>query len=639
MRTAAALAVASLPGALLAVTALVGWSPRPGDAPSYFVPLRERTAAVLRGERSPWWNPDSGCGEPYFANPQTAVLYPPAWPALLLPATAAVGVEAGLHLALLAAGAAALALALGCGQGWAVAAGWGAALAGPSIDAVGVLNNLETLAWLPWLWWAAASGRLRWLPPLVAAAWLGAEPQLAALGMLMALTLARSRRAVLALSLGLGLVAVQAVPFLAWVAGGDRGPGSTPSARGALDLGQLPGLAFPGGGALPPDGFVAHPTLPLWALILGVAALWRCRGPARRLAGWGWALLAVAVGAGLPGGAAVWSVLSAGLVRYPARLLLVAAVVLPVAAAVAAARGRATARRSLGLGLAAAGAGVLLGVSWPAAGGQAAALVGALAGPWPGAALAGASLLVPYHLPALRLSRPQAVDVPCLASQLGPGRVWSLEPSREQLDWLRDDPDRRAAALGYGYTPLRDGRTSARSFAPLSARSTAAHLAAADAGPAGRWWLDSLGARRLVAQRRLAGFPVVCESGGVVVMDNPGAWPETAVAAALPSPGDRPLTAGAVLRVESEDADARWEVAVDAGGGLLLRLATPDPGWRWRVDGRRAVPQRGPGIVHGVAVPPGRHRVEARYLPPGLVAGAALSVLALIVTGVAWRRW
>ncbi|MGZ7030901.1 MAG: hypothetical protein ACXVIJ_02925, partial [Thermoanaerobaculia bacterium] len=49
------------------------------DHTDYFVPLRFFTAAHLRVLRLPLWNPYNASGEPWMANPQTAVFYPPAW--------------------------------------------------------------------------------------------------------------------------------------------------------------------------------------------------------------------------------------------------------------------------------------------------------------------------------------------------------------------------------------------------------------------------------------------------------------------------------------------------------------------------------------------------------------------------------
>src|SRR5204862_545007 len=49
------------------------------DHADYFEPMRIYTAQHLRVWRLPLWNPYNGSGEPWLANPQTAVFYPPAW--------------------------------------------------------------------------------------------------------------------------------------------------------------------------------------------------------------------------------------------------------------------------------------------------------------------------------------------------------------------------------------------------------------------------------------------------------------------------------------------------------------------------------------------------------------------------------
>src|SRR4026208_1765987 len=55
------------------------------DHSDYLQPLRFFTAEELRAGRLPLWNPYSGSGEPWLANPQTGVFYPPAWVFVVLP--------------------------------------------------------------------------------------------------------------------------------------------------------------------------------------------------------------------------------------------------------------------------------------------------------------------------------------------------------------------------------------------------------------------------------------------------------------------------------------------------------------------------------------------------------------------------
>src|SRR5688572_27650530 len=67
----------------------------------YFQPLRHFTAEELKEGRLPFWNPYSASGEPWLANPQTGVFYPPAWMFLLLPFATAYMLFLLFHLVLL----------------------------------------------------------------------------------------------------------------------------------------------------------------------------------------------------------------------------------------------------------------------------------------------------------------------------------------------------------------------------------------------------------------------------------------------------------------------------------------------------------------------------------------------------------
>ncbi len=625
-------AAAGIPGAALVVAALAGWVPHARDVPAYFVPLRHHTARVLAGQASPFWLDQVGCGEPFFANPQSAMLYPPAWLALLLPPEVAVGVEVGLHLALLGVGAALLARRLGAAGWWPVAAGLGAVGAGPVMDSAGVLNNLTALTWLPWAWEAALAGAVRRCAAVSALPFFAGEPQIAAVGGAVSLLLAPSRRTGGSLLLAAGITAIQAVPFAFWVAGGDRGAamGVEEAARGALTPSLLPALAFPGAGGVGPEfGFVIHPTVPAWAL-LGVALALSQAGPVRRLAVAVLVCIGAAALAGTVAGGELWTAATLGLVRYPARLLMPAAVM--AAAAGAAALNRAAWRGSAGcaLALALGGAGLLVGATFPAAAPQ--ALAAGLAGvaPWgPWTAAAGSLALAGVHAPALELRGVERHPLPCAIEQRAAARIYVVEPSRAMFSWIAGDFLPRTAALGLGYHALQDGREMARSFAPLANADLAAHLSEADRGPAGRWWLDALGADVVVSLQPIPAFPVRCAEGGVVVSANPRAWPLVAVVEGVPAAGASLVVAGDVLRHDVRRSYHRWAVRVDADRGVVLRLDAADSGWRYRVDGERVQTQRGPGILRGIPVRRGDHVVEARYRPPGIVAGAALTLVTL----------
>jgi Bacterial membrane protein YfhO len=76
--------------------------------------------------------------------------------------------------------------------------------------------------------------------------------------------------------------------------------------------------------------------------------------------------------------------------------------------------------------------------------------------------------------------------------------------------------------------------------------------------------------------------------------------------------------------------DERAEVAVRARTSSLLVLTDVYfPGWKATVDGRSADIERVDYLLRGVALPPGRHRVEFRYEPSSWRAGWILSLLGL----------
>ncbi|MGZ8829258.1 MAG: hypothetical protein ACXW2Q_02655, partial [Thermoanaerobaculia bacterium] len=75
------------------------------DHSDYFQPLRYYTAIHIRSFLLPYWNPYSASGEPWLANPQTGVFYPPMWMFIVLPFDVAYMLYLALHLLILAWGA------------------------------------------------------------------------------------------------------------------------------------------------------------------------------------------------------------------------------------------------------------------------------------------------------------------------------------------------------------------------------------------------------------------------------------------------------------------------------------------------------------------------------------------------------
>lgn len=66
----------------------------------YYFPSRVFFHDSLRAGFVPWWNPWTGCGRPFAADPQSALWYPTTWLFALLPPVAAYGASLWLHYGL-----------------------------------------------------------------------------------------------------------------------------------------------------------------------------------------------------------------------------------------------------------------------------------------------------------------------------------------------------------------------------------------------------------------------------------------------------------------------------------------------------------------------------------------------------------
>lgn len=148
-----------------------------GDTFLYFYPYWEAAAAALRAGRVPLWNPQLFMGAPFLANSQVGFFYPLNWPLwLLLPVPYAVSATILLHLFIAGAGTYRLgrrALALSR-PGSLLAAGL-FALGGYLTAQVAHVNQLQGLAWLPWILALADRGAAigHWRLLLRRGAWLG----------------------------------------------------------------------------------------------------------------------------------------------------------------------------------------------------------------------------------------------------------------------------------------------------------------------------------------------------------------------------------------------------------------------------------------------------------------------------------
>ncbi len=630
---------------LLVLAPAMGYVPAHRDLIDFFAPMRRATAEMIITGTAPWLNLANGCGEAWFANPETAVLYPPAWLHLALPVPWAMTLEIAVHLALLSLGMGLLARDLGAsryGRLVTEAAAWSA---GPVLVTVGVLNNLETLAWLPWMVLAARLDDRRSAPLLAAAtamAWLGGEPQVWAVGVALVIGVARARGpAMVGLALGVAIVAVQLIPFLVWVVEGDRGPSAAAWAlRGALAPADWGGVLAPGA-ATAGGRMVYAESLFLGAPVLVCALLggWRRK----------WVLAVVVflgILATLPeiGGGGLFLAITGGLVRYPSRFALIGLVaLLPFVG-----KGADEWLAGKGTWLAAAVSVVTLVVCamgshpwrWWLAGIPAALMLVAAFTPsmkrFRGAVLivgiagmitAGLSLLDLRPVHDLRASAPtwpEATDG---------GRVYTPAPAADVMRWL-------ATGLGarrlwpVGYLNLDDGLTLARTDAPVANGRLAEHLAITDEGPSRRWWLDVLGARWVIlpaAEALPKAMEEVRQKGGMRLLRNLDALQLVSLAECPPDTQE-PWRQGGEVTVLELDANRCTATTIAQQGGWLWVSLAPVEGWRWRLDGVEVNLEQGPGIVQYLEVPAGRHRLEGRYQPPGLLPGALVSAAAVLRT-------
>jgi hypothetical protein len=94
-----------------------------------------------------------------------------------------------------------------------------------------------------------------------------------------------------------------------------------------------------------------------------------------------------------------------------------------------------------------------------------------------------------------------------------------------------------------------------------------------------------------------------------------------------------PSTAGAaLLRRPSPEHIA---VEVNAATDAVLEVGEHyDAGWRVRVDGKPAAPLAVDGALLGAVVPAGRHSVELRFIPTGLIPGLVAAGVALLLLWV-----
>jgi hypothetical protein len=283
------------------------------DHTDYFQPLRWYTATSLKAGHLPLWNPYNASGEPWLANPQTAVFYPPAWLFVVLPFEAAYMLYLALHLALLGCGALLL-FARRNSLGAALIGATALMLCGPTLSLLDVQNNLTTFAWLPLvLWCGLTRANAMGSAAAIAMSFLAGEPFFAAIGALL-FAVVRRRDVLDVAAQSFALAGVQLVPFLAMLRGSDRAGALLADLREAMPLRDWLRVAVPP--SLAGSGFDPHlgqhfiPVVYV-GLVTSVLAIAGAVFAWRRAGAW-LALLAAAV---------LFAHVPLPFYRYPARLV------------------------------------------------------------------------------------------------------------------------------------------------------------------------------------------------------------------------------------------------------------------------------------------------------------------------------
>lgn len=125
------------------------------DHLSFSVPSRAVVAEALADGRIPAWWDGVGLGMPFAANPGHGVFYPLTWLGAALPQPFGVDALLALHLLILGLGVAAWSRRLGADESGAALAGVACVGAGYTASMLVSGIPLMTLAWTPWVAWAA----------------------------------------------------------------------------------------------------------------------------------------------------------------------------------------------------------------------------------------------------------------------------------------------------------------------------------------------------------------------------------------------------------------------------------------------------------------------------------------------------
>lgn len=553
----------------------------------YFQPLRWFTAQELKAGRLPLWNPYSASGEPWLANPQTGVFYPPAWLFLVLPFATAFMLHLLAHLALLGWGTYLL-LQRTLSRGAALVGAIAAMFSGPILSLLDVSNNFCTVAWIPLALWCAGERAWKRGGAVLALAFLAGEPFFAALAALLFAIVALATKewrgriggVALAAVIAIGLSAVQLLPFVEYAAESDRTGGAMEDTLILRDsMAWSDWLQV----ALPPRGFgrlsglsqqfipVVYVGLAVMLLALAGAMTVRTR---KSTAGW-LALLAFAIV--VSAGPELLTRLPLTIFRYPARLVPIGALAL---AALAATGWDMLRRDRRWLDLL-----VIL-------------------------------ILVADLLPRTRLlltTQPWRTDVVPYDRSIGArGKILKFgEPDAlHRAEWMS------------GYLNLYDRRFDAFTAAPLVSSAYDRFYRELLATPTPQGYAKAAVTHIISSYALPDRWPLVTYSANVGVYRNPQAWP---MAAHFVKGSDSMRYA--TWKLDTSTATIGVTAADD---GILVLRQQAAPGWSVAVDGVPAEPLVIDGVFRGVEVRKGRHEVVWRYRPWSVIAGAMMTIVTLL---------
>jgi hypothetical protein len=641
------------------------------DTGLYFYPHKAWIAAMLRSLQLPQWSAQEYGGLPIIADPNYNLFHPLGLLTDLLPLPWGFQLFVFASVLLASYGAYWLGQELQLSEAASVVCAWTFAWSGPFVSLM-ESGSVLVVASIPGLF--AATVRLRrtgatrdLLLVAVAAALLffTGVPEVAGAGFLLALVLSGRRlpKVLAGCALGAGLAAIQLLPTAAFVRESSRGMGFGPEP--AFRLLRIPALIFPLF-----DGWLDAPGVAYWsftgtpwveAVYLGAVVLLLASLGLKKQWPVLLAALAFACLATTPGFAEA-RVLLPPLrnLHFGDKFILPLAMAVPIAAAAGFERLTATRKLiwpALGVSLLAIAC-FAAGAFLPLTGFTApqieclratalryvpldlALLAAALASIAYGRnLLLFAILAVELGLPAATLNRTIPAGELVAKTPLEPaladaGRDFRIDVQSAGLhdedaesigepDWLRTHQIffiRHLALYDSGTAPdllLMRGYSGFPSglMKDLYVKGDLNVLSVrygVEFGSAGRSIYSALG------------FRLVSDRGLVRIFRNDRALPRVRL---------EPRGSAKVIQERTDELQIETDAAAPA---KLVVADTMARGWTATMDGLPAKPL--PGALRIIDVPAGRHLVRWSYLAPGLLAGALVSLLSLIVAVVLWRR-